>query len=671
MKNHLLYLFISIFYILPAKAQVDSASQALVNRIRSCTEANHLQLKSLDDNFSKEFFENYLKVIDPEKLFFTREDIELLKIHQLTIDDDWKNGTLNYYNKAGQMLRNRVHEAQKFFDEALKTNLTPLQTDSFDLSNENREFVTNYEALKNRWLLYLKWKVTETAIEIEETENGIVQKNIEVNVRDVVGKQIKREFESAKVCSEEILIKHYVNTYLKLHDVQSEYLTALEKALWDQSFSRTFAGIGVELKKQGIFYAIEKLTPDGPAAKSAKLTEGDLILTVSDSGNSNISITELSMEDVVTLLRGPQGSPVRLGIKNSGNELINVDLVRSTIVLPGARSFLLSEKNSSKRIGYLQLPRFYEGDRTSSSDVAAELEKLKTLNVEGIIFDVRNNQGGSAREAVKILGFFLDSGIVMQAAYKGGNHRLLEDPDGEAKYKGGLVVLVNSSSGSASELFAGSMQDYGRAIIVGSNATFGKGTIQRFYNLDTLGVALGDIKLTIGSFYTASGRSVQYHGIRPDIILPGIDDSIMTGERIYENSLMLTDLKFQPRNQTVWSIKDLSKVKFLSQDRVSNNSYFTLTKEASEELKLNAQMSSTSLNFHEYKKFIEQRDIKSYPIKLQGDDILSVAALSGNKEEISKDSDTVFQNKLNLEIATDPYIRECYFVMTDALLVRQ
>lgn len=667
MKNHLLYLFISIFNILPAEAQVDSSSQVLVNKIRSCTEANHLQLKLLDHNFSEQFSENFLEVIDPEKIFITREDIELLKIYQLTIDDDWKNGTLNYYNKAGQMLRNRVHEAQKFFDEVLKTDLIPLKTDSFDLSNENREFVTNYEALKRRWMLYLKWKVTEAVIEIEETENGSVQKNVEANVRDVVRKRIQREYESAKVCSEEILIKHYVNTYLKLHDVQSEYLSASEKELWDQSFSRSFAGIGVEVKKQGIFYAIGKLTPDGPAAKSGKMSEGDLILTVSDSGNKSISITELSMEDVVTLLRGPQGSPVRLGIKNSGNELVNVDLVRSTIVQPGTRSFLLSEKNSSKRIGYLQLSRFYEGDKLSSSDVAAELEKLKDSNVEGIIFDVRNNQGGSAREAVKILGLFLDSGIVMQAAYKGGNHRLLEDSDGEAKYKGGLVVLVNSYSASASELFAGSMQDYGRAIIVGTQATFGKGTIQRFYDLDTLGVTLGAVKLTIGSFYTASGRSAQYHGIQPDITLPDIDDSILTGERIYGNTLKLTDLKFQPRNQAVWAIKDLSKVKSLSQDRVFNSSYFKLIKEASEELKWNEQRTVTSLNIQEYKKFIEKRDIKSYPIKLQGDDILSVTALSGNREENSKESETVLQNELNLEIATDPYIRECYFVIKDAL----
>ena len=224
-------------------------------------------------------------------------------------------------------------------------------------------------------------------------------------------------------------------------------------------------------------------------------------------------------------------------VKKKDQPAMPITLTRDHYELEKLHAFLLSEGSNPSKIAYLKLFRFYEG---CSADLLHELTQFNKMGIKSLILDLRDNQGGSAIEARKIMGYFLEGGVVMYAKYKNNQLRIFEDESADADFTGKLVIAVNQNSSSASELTAGTLQDYGRAVIVGSQ-TYGKGTIQRFHPIQNDTFDLGEIKLTIGVFYTANGRSVQYQGVFPDIRLPVEDSLVETGERAYPNALKVED----------------------------------------------------------------------------------------------------------------------------------
>ena len=279
-------------------------------------------------------------------------------------------------------------------------------------------------------------------------------------------------------------LHEYVNAYLKIHDVQTEFLSKIEKEKWEEDFTRTLVGVGANLQIVNEYPQITELTIGGPLWKSQKAEKGDVILEIKEENQASINVLGLSMKEVIQLLRGKIGTTVRLTLKKENASVEEVAIERDKIDLDRVMSFLLEDRLQKRKVGYIRLPRFYGGKEGCAAHVLEHLELLKANDIEGIVFDVRNNKGGASRQAIEVMGYFLKEGIVMQAQYKGGGERIFEDSDGVASYEGQLLVLTNSRSGSASELFAGTMQDYGRAVIVGGRATFGKGTIQRFVDLE-------------------------------------------------------------------------------------------------------------------------------------------------------------------------------------------
>lgn len=507
-----------------------------IHTIFDCVQKNHLKPASLDDKLSEKLFMDFIDALDPDKLFFYDHDIVALEKYKYSLDDALKSGTLEFKREAVNLVRLRIVEAISMVERQTNT-LT-----ENDLYSHYAERAATTLEKKQRWKNHLTTGSIESYFNTY-SKMDTVAFNVEKKVWiEKTKRHILKNLNILLKRTDNDWTTIYVNTYLNQNDNQSSYLTSAEKRKWDESFTREFIGIGIEFDIPDEFPIIRNITSGGPASKTDQIAIGDIILAIADSAGVLQDAADRSNEEITEMLSGAEGSLVTLKLLKQDREQIVVDLSRASIAMPRLTAYSITQKSDSTRIGYLQLPRFYEGDHLCSQDFSLALQKLNELSISKLILDLRDNQGGSAREAIKIMGYFLEGGIVMQAHYAEGTWRTFTDPDSTALFQGQLVVLVNENTGSASELFAGTMQDYGRAIVIGSQ-TYGKGTIQRFFELNDQSSDIGEVKLTIGNFYTAGGKSIQYKGITPDLILPSTTDSIPTGERAFRSSLRMADLE--------------------------------------------------------------------------------------------------------------------------------
>ncbi len=487
-----------------------------------------------------------------------------------------------------------------------------------------------------------------------------------------VKRLLTSKFQKLKAIDSQERLEQYLNAYLKVHDVQTEYLSKAQKEKWTQDFNRTLVGIGARIEIIDEFPQITELTIGGSVWKSQQIEEGDVILKIAESDQAPMDALGMSIEEVIRLLRGQKGSTVHLTLKKRNGQVEEIALVRDEIDLDPAMAFILEDEQQKRKIGYVRLPRFYVGKEGCAAHVLAHLEGLKSDDIEGIVFDVRNNKGGSSREAVEIIGYFLEGGTVMQAKYRNGSHRVLEDEDTEAQYKGELLVLTNSRSGSASELFAGTMQDYGRAVIVGGKATFGKGTIQRFIGLEgTEGErssSFGEIKMTVGNFFTASGRSPQYTGIESDIVLPDNDAFVESGERVYEYAFPHADLELVKVKQSVTSNIDFIKLQLFHFQRLISNNRFQWANDRALQIKYQQENTLVDLNYEDFK--LEKEKAEQYKTNFKevfgGIEGFKVSPLPQFSN--TQDSTVIARNQRWIQmLQRDPYVYECFWIVNDLL----
>ena len=288
----------------------------------------------------------------------------------------------------------------------------------------------------------------------------------------------------------------------------------------------------------------------GPAWKQGDLKEGDLIMKVGQADKEAVDVAGMDINEVVSMIRGSEGTEVRLTVKGKvDGKLKVVSIIREEVIIDEgyAKSLVIQSNKDSEKIGYIKLPKFYadfekEDGHQSAEDVEIEIEKLKKAGVKGIILDLRNNGGGSLRDVVKMSGYFIEEGPIVQVKDRTNKPEVLDDKDPSVQYAGPLIVMVNEFSASASEILAAALQDYSRAIIVGSN-TYGKGSVQRFFDLDRAVYGnsdvkpLGQIKITIQKFFRVNGGSTQLKGVTPDIILPDNYSEINVGEKDNEHPM--------------------------------------------------------------------------------------------------------------------------------------
>ena len=504
-------------------------SVEIVDRLRE----GHFIRKPLDDEASKEMFDNYLDILDGRRLYFTAADIAGLETYRLELDDALRDGDLEPAFAIYNRYRDRAVQRLAFEEKLLERGVDQFDftvDESMELDRSEAPWPASQEELESLWRLNLKSRVLGGKLAGDSFEA----------IDEALSTRIASRERSIRQTRSEDVFQSYMNAFALTYDEHTQYFSPRDSEDFNIFMSLSLEGIGAVLETQNEYTIVRRLVKGGPADKGGELKPLDRIIAVGQSDNQPfIPIVGWRSDDVVQLIRGPKGHTVRLKVIPAGedeSETRVVKIVRDAVNLveqSASKSLLKLDRDGREyRVGVVVIPTFYvdfkamhAGDpkyKSTTRDVAQLITELKAEGMDALIVDVRNNGGGSLQEAVELTGLFVESGPVVQVKSLRGRPRVLGDRDDIAVWNGPLAVMVNRFSASASEIFAGAIQDYDLGIVVGSR-TFGKGTVQTLIDLPR---QRGQLKVTERQFYRVSGVSTHYNGIVPDIIYPTPEDLI-------------------------------------------------------------------------------------------------------------------------------------------------
>ena len=536
----------------------------LLSTIGQLLESEHYSPRNIDDAFSKEVFNAYFKALDPEKNTFLQSDLDSLSNYSATIDDEIHGATIAFQPAVSRIYALRIIETKAIFNQIMDQPFNFNLDDSISLNSDKMAYPKDVTERAKRWEMLLKYRTIERyASLIEEREKNkdkekFIYKNdstLEAESRAYIKKSYKKRIESfEKTFTKEKQFELFLNSITGLMDPHTDYLAPVEKRSFTEQMSGVIYGIGAQLTQDDFGIRIASIQPGGPAWKSGQIVVNDVIVKIAQGAEEPVDVSGYETTDAVKLIRGNLGTEVRLTFRKPDGTFKVVSLIREKIVLDEGYARSVVIQNGADKYGYILLPDFYadferEDGHRCSEDVAAEIKKLKAENVKGIIIDVRFNGGGSLYEVVQMAGLFIDKGPVVQIRNKEGRSQTLYDETPGILYDGPLVVMANEFSASASEIFAGAIQDYKRGIVVGSSSTYGKGTVQRNVAfgkpLDSLGIQTeyGAVKLTFQKFYRITGSSTQKKGVVPDVILPDEYEYLKYREKDNESALSWDEME--------------------------------------------------------------------------------------------------------------------------------
>ena len=681
----MLILIGGLFFAFNTIKTVDQESPALRHRkllstIGQLLESEHYSPRKVDDEFSREVFDNYLKALDPEKNIFIQADISAFEKYKNKIDDEIHGAEIEFTPAVDLVYEIRSQELTKIFDSIIKQPFDFTIDDSVLLEADSLAYPANEKERYERWYKVIKYKALDKYVSlIEERENyktktvakkdsAIQSKDkyviksdaaLEVNARlsvekayrkrfDVVAKSLKKDKEKR--------FEIFLNTITGLMDPHTDYFAPVEKRSFTEQMSGVIYGIGAQLGPDDYGVKIASIQPGGPAWKSGQLVINDVITKVGQGIEEPVDIVGYEVTDAVTLIRGSLGSEVRLTIRKPDGTTKVVSLIREKIVLDEgyARSAVITK--GTEKFGYILLPDFYanfeeEEGAKCSRDVAREVEKLKAEKVKGIIIDVRFNGGGSLYEVVQMAGLFIDKGPIVQIRNREGRSQVLSDEKPGILYNGPLVVMVNEFSASASEIFAGAIQDYNRGLVVGSTSTYGKGTVQRNVAfgkpLDDLGIQTeyGAVKLTFQKFYRVTGSSTQKKGVAPDVVFPDEYEFLKYRERDNPASLQWDEM--ERAKYQLWSTGNtLAQVASVANRKIAADT-------GTIKFNKNSQWVSTimdrpiSLKYDKYVQFKKQllAVVKQNESFLKLKDTMQISALKADYDKFYNNPDKTKQDR--------------------------
>ncbi len=702
-----LAVFFSFKYANLEPATNEEEQKAILQTVMEIIERGHYAPRTLNDDLSEKAFDKFFETLDYEKKFFLASDINALSSYKTKIDDEVNDGSLEFFNKANQLFVNRIDSVEKFYKEILSNPFSFKLNDSVELDGKKLQYAKNEKELKERWYGALKYRTLAKYLDLKEAEEkqakdivGFAPKSdsdLEKEAREAIEKVQERYFKRLKKLTDNERFGIYVNSITGVIDPHTDYMLPQDKKRFDEMMSGGFIGIGasLQLTDEGKV-KISSIITGSPSWKQGKLKQDDIIEKVAQGDEVPVDIEGYELEDVIKIIRGKKGTVVKLTVKHADGTSEIVPIVRDLVEFEEvfAKSAVLEQEG--KRIGYIYLPEFYadfskqNGGRRSGEDVAKEVLKLKNENVDGIVLDLRNNGGGSLSDVVDMAGIFIGTGPVVQVRSSGNNTTTLSSRSNGALYDGPLAIMISNRSASASEILAAAMQDYGRAVIVGSES-FGKGTVQKIISLDQfvsgeLGAkireafnrskgtgadydGIGNLKLTIQKFYRIDGGSTQIKGVTPDITLPdayGMLDNI--GEKRDPSSLPWD--KIAAVNYTQWQANpDLSYLQKNSQKRIEKQQAFGLIKQTGERLK--KQQDNNVIPLNETKYIAKQEEAKAISKQLEElveSDKLTLKAKNLNIDLARVNVDTTSQakNKDWLDaLKKDVYIAETTNILND------
>lgn len=665
-----------------------SKNQVILDIVMSGLNNAHYDPKKIDDNFSEKFFDLYIKTLDRNKMFLMQADVDNMAKFKTKVDDQIQNETFELFDLSTELITRRIAEKEEWYKEILSKPFNYGVDEEYETDADKVEFAKYQMEFKDKWRQYLQYQTVARLNELMDAQEKIKAKkdttarvrpfdSLEVEARGKVMKTMDDYFKRLRKINKKDRYAAYVNTITAMYDPHTEFFAPKEKKKFDQSMSGQLEGIGARLQQKDDFIKITELVVGGPAYKEGQLKAGDMILKVAQGSNEPVDIVGMDIDDAIELIKGRKGTEVRLTVKSADGTVKVISLIRDIIELEETFAHSAIIQNGKNKTGYIKLPTFYSdftrtGAHHCSQDIKNEVIKLKNENVNGIVLDLRDNGGGSLSEVVEMAGLFIKEGPIVQVRKKEGKTDQLRDKNPDQTYDGPFVVMVNRNSASASEIMAAAMQDYKRAVIIGSQS-FGKGTVQSFLELDNYVLPqfdtlkpLGSLKVTMQKFYRVNGGATQLKGVMPDIVLADPYEYIETGEKELDNPMPWDEIQkaeYEPLKNI-----NYDKLKKLSAERVKKSKEFNLIEQEAKEVKAKKDDSKYSLNLEKFiaeaKKYKEENkkydelknDLKGVNVELLATD---VQRLSVDTNKLSR------EKKWALNLKKDIYLQEATNVISD------
>ena len=679
----------------------------LVQIITYVLERGHFDPKVLNDEFSAEVYSDYLENLDPYKRYFYQSDIKEFDAFKTELDDQLKAYDISFFNLTHERLIKRVKETESLYKEILASPFDYNKEEVFNSDYESLGYVKNKKQLKERWKLQLKYSTIANYDDLIAEQEGESKKkdddskddseeveNLKENTDKVVEKKSLKELEQeARELTLTSLDEYYdiiddlerkdwfsvyINSIVEEFDPHTYYFAPEDKDRFDMSMSGSFEGIGARLQKKMDQVKVNEIISGGPAWRGKELEVGDIILKVRQEDEEQaLSIVGMRLDNAIKFIKGPKGTTVILTVKKVDGTLEDISITRDVVELEETYAKSSIVEKDEKKFGVINLPKFYIDfddykSRNAASDIKQEIERLKEQEMEGLVLDLRNNGGGSLQTVVDMAGLFIKDGPVVQIKSTGEPKEVLKDKDKSIVWDGPLVILVNELSASASEILAAAMQDYKRAIVIGSKQTYGKGTVQNVVDLNRMvrnnkSGDMGALKLTTQKFYRINGGSTQLEGVKSDVVVPDRYSFIEVGEKDQENPLPWD--KIDAVDFSLWdSYFDYDSTIKKSKERMSNNEQLKLIEESARWIKTIRDENTHPLKYSKYKQRLDISEKEAERFDKISDYKTNLTFESLPYEQRLFESDTILKEKRERwheSLSQDVYMEEALNVLHD------
>lgn len=611
----------------------------LVQLISYVLEQGHFSPKDLNDEFSEKVFYDYLEQLDPFKRYFYKSDIKEFEAYKLKIDDQIKTYDLTFFNLTHDRLLQRIEESKGRYIEILDKPFDYSKNETFSTDYEALEFVKNKREMKERWRQQLKFSTIanyDDALNLRNSlednpgfansadeekavaENMKTDADYEAEARETTKRSLEELYTFIDERQRNDWFAVYINAIVEEFDPHTFYFAPQEKERFDVRMTGQFEGIGARLQKRMDVITVNEIISGGPAWRQNDLKVGDQILKVRQEDEVEpVNVVGMRLDDAIKFIKGPKGTKVTLTVRKVDGDISDITITRDVVQIEETYAKSSIVEKEGKNYGVINLPGFYAdlkdyNKRNAASDVKKEIERLKEEGMQGLVIDLRDNGGGSLQTVVDMAGLFIKNGPVVQVKTTGEPKEVLSNKDNSILWDGPLVILVNELSASASEILAAAMQDYKRAIVLGSEQTYGKGTVQQVLDLNRMvrnssGGDMGALKFTTQKYYRINGGSTQLEGVKSDIVVPDRYMYIGIGERTYD-SPMAWD-KIDAAEYEEWeNYFDYEATIEKSRARMADNEQLKLIDENAKWINDIRENNEFSLKYEEYKARLEANE---------------------------------------------------------------
>jgi carboxyl-terminal processing protease len=682
----------------------------LVQLISYVLEEGHYDPKDINDTFSEGVFDHYLDQMDPFKRYFHKSDIKEFETYRTEIDDQIMSYDVSFFDLTYERLLKRMEGSKVIYKEILAESFDFSITEDFDSDYENIDYVSSKKEMKERWRKQLKFsaianyhdlildqerelkRAANTTEEGKADAEGVMVSNadeifpktnaqLEEEARNLTLRSLNELFDFIDDRDRKDQFSVYINAIVTEFDPHTFYFAPEAKENFDVQMSGKYEGIGARLQKNMDHITISEVISGGSAWRQNELEVGDIILKVRQEDEEEaVNVVGMRLSEAVKLIKGPKGTKVILTLKKVDGAIEDLAIPRDEIELEETYAKSTTVEKDDKVYGVINLPKFYANyqdsdNRNAAGDIKKEIIRLKAEGMEGLVLDLRNNGGGYLKTVVDMAGLFIKEGPIVQVRTAGEPKDVLRDRDRSIIWDGPLVILVNEFSASASEILAAAMQDYKRAIVIGSKQTFGKGTVQQVMDLNRMirnntSGDLGALKYTTQKYYRINGGSTQLEGVKSDVIVPNRYSYIDIGERDQDNPLPWD--KIDAASYSLWSSYfDYESTIKKSIERMKDNDQLNLIEENAKWIKKIRDRNLFSLNYDEYKANFELNEEESKRFEKLSDYKTSLTFNSLPYELALMEQDSTLKIKRERwheSLSKDVYIEEALNVLNDLKL---